>query len=58
MRQHTVLSVQQFLAARDMAVFPTLLTRLIWPSCDLFLFPRMKSLLRGCHFQDVSEVQE
>jgi hypothetical protein len=32
-----------------------------WPDlapCDFFLFPKMKSKLKGCRFQDVTEIQE
>lgn len=43
---HTALSVQQFLATKNKAMVPTLLTCLIWPLVIyLFLFLRIKSQL-------------
>jgi hypothetical protein len=49
---HTALSVQRFLAVAVVPHSPDL------APCDFFLFPRMKSKLKGCHFQDVTEIQE
>jgi hypothetical protein len=54
----TALSVQRFLAVKNMAVasHPP-----YWPHLapyDFFLFPKMKSKLKGRRFQDVTEIQE
>jgi hypothetical protein len=37
--------------------FPTRPTHQIWPPCDFFLFPRLKSTLKGKQFQDIAEIQ-
>jgi hypothetical protein len=52
---HTALSVQRFLAAKNMAVVPHAPYSPDLAPCDFFLFPRMKSKLKGCRFQDVTE---
>jgi hypothetical protein len=55
---HTALLVQQFLAPENMVVLPHPPYSPYLALCDfLFLFPRMKLQLKGCHFQDVSEIQ-
>jgi hypothetical protein len=55
---HTVLYVERFLAAKNMAVVthPTYLSD--FAPCDFFFFPRMKSKLKGRRFQDVTKIQE
>jgi hypothetical protein len=55
---HTALSVQRILASKNMAVvlYPPYSPDLA--PCDFFLFPRMKSKLKGRRFQDVTEIQE
>jgi transposase len=55
---HTALSVQRFLAAKNMAVVPHPPYSPDLAPCDFFLFPRMKSKLNGRRFQDVTEIQE
>jgi hypothetical protein len=55
---HTALSVQRFLAAKGMAVVPHPPYLPALSPCDFFLFPRMKSKLKGRRFQDVTEIQE
>jgi hypothetical protein len=55
---HTALSVQRFLAAKNMAVEPYTPYSSHLAPCDFFLFPRMKSKLEGRRFQDVTEIQE
>jgi hypothetical protein len=54
----TALSVQRFLAAKNMAAVPYSLYSPGLAPCDFFLFPRMKSKLQGRRFQDVTESQE
>jgi hypothetical protein len=55
---HTALSVQRFLVAKKMVVVshPSYSPDLVL--CDFFLFPRLKSKLKGRRFQDVTEIQE
>jgi hypothetical protein len=55
---HTALSVQRFLVAKNMAVVPHLSYLPDLAPCDFFLFPRVKSKLKGRRFQDVTEIQE
>jgi hypothetical protein len=55
---HTALSVQRFLAAKNMAVVPHPPYSPYLAPCDFFLFPRMKSKLKVRRFQDVTEIQE
>jgi hypothetical protein len=55
---HTVFSVQRFSAAKNMAVVPHPPYSPDMAPCDFFLFPRVKSELKGCRFLDVTEIQE
>jgi hypothetical protein len=55
---HTASSMQRFLAAKNMAVVPHPPNSPDLATCDFFLFPRMKSKLKGRRFQDVTEIQE
>jgi transposase len=55
---HTALSVQRFLAAKNMAVVPHPPYSPHLTPCDFFLFPRMKSKRKWRRFQDVTEIQE
>jgi hypothetical protein len=55
---HSALSVQRFLAAENMTVVPHPPYSPDLAPCDFFLFPRMKSKLKGRRFQDVTEIQE
>jgi hypothetical protein len=55
---HTTLSVQQYLAAKNMAVVPHLPYSPDLAPCDFFLLPRMKSKVKWRRFQDVTEIQE
>jgi hypothetical protein len=52
------LSVQWFLAAKNVAVFFHLPYSSDLVPCNFFLFPRMKSKLKGRRLQDVTEIQE
>jgi hypothetical protein len=55
---HTALSVQRFLAEQNLAVVPHPPYSPDLAPCDFFLFPGMKSKLKGHRFQDVTEIQE
>jgi histone-lysine N-methyltransferase SETMAR len=55
---HTALSVQRIFAAKNMAVVPHPPYSPDLAPCDFFLFPRMKSKLKGRRFQDATEIQE
>jgi hypothetical protein len=48
---HSALSVQRFLAAKNMTVVPHPPNSPGFAPCDFFLFPRMKSKLKGRRFQ-------
>jgi hypothetical protein len=54
---HTALSVQQFLAAKNMVVAPHPPYSSDLAPCDFFLFLRIKSKLKG-RFQDINEIRE
>jgi hypothetical protein len=54
---HTALSVQQFLATKNMAVVPHLPYSPDLGPCDFFLFLRMKLKVKGRRFH-VTEIQE
>jgi hypothetical protein len=53
---HTALSVQRILAPKNMAVVPHPSYSPDLAPWDFFLFPRMKSKLKGRRFQDVTEI--
>jgi hypothetical protein len=55
---HTAFSAQRFLAAKNVAVVPHPPYSPDLAPCDFFLFPRMKSKLKGRRFQDVTDIQE
>jgi len=54
---HTALSVQQFLAAKNMVVAPHPPYSSDLAPCDFFLFLRMKLKVKGRRFH-VTEIQE
>jgi hypothetical protein len=54
---HATLSVREFLAKQSIPVVPHLLYSPDLAPCDFFLFPRLKSTLKGKRFQDVVEMQ-
>jgi hypothetical protein len=54
---HTALSVREFLGKHSIPVVPHLPYSLDFAPCDFFLFPRLKSTLKGKRFQDVAEIQ-
>jgi hypothetical protein len=49
---HTALSVREFLAKHSIPVVPHLPYSPDLAPCDFFLFPRLKSTLKGKRFQD------
>ena len=55
---HKAASVCQFLTQKNVTIIyhPPLLPRLSPP--NYFLFPKLKTKLKGLHFADVSEIQE
>jgi hypothetical protein len=52
---HVALRVREFLASIPVVPHPPYLPDL--GPCDFFLFPRLKSTLKGKWFQDVTEIQ-
>jgi hypothetical protein len=50
--------MQRFLAPKNMAVVSHPPYSPDLAPCDFFLFQRMKSKLKGCRFQDVTEIRE
>ena len=57
MPSHKALSVKQFLASKNTAVLahPPYLSG--HAPCDFFLFPKIKSMLKGTHFESAEEVE-
>jgi histone-lysine N-methyltransferase SETMAR len=54
---HAALSVREFLAKHSISVVPHLPYSPDLAPCDFFLFPKLKSTLKGKRFQDVAEIQ-
>jgi hypothetical protein len=54
---HAALSVREFLANHSIPVVPHLPYSPDLAPFDFFLFPRLKSTLKGKRFQDVAEIQ-
>jgi histone-lysine N-methyltransferase SETMAR len=54
---HAALSVREFLAKHSIPVVPHPPYSPDLAPCDFFLFPRLKSTLKGKRFQDVTEIQ-
>ena len=54
---HTALSVREFLATKQITVLehPAYSTDL--PSNDFFLFPKIKKILEGRHFDDIDDIR-
>lgn len=55
---HNALSVKQFLANKNIPVLDHPPYSPDLAPCDFFLFPKVKSQLKGTHFLSVAEVQE
>ena len=56
-RAHTALSIHHFLEERDVATseHPRYSPDLV--PCDFFLFPKIKSVLKGTHFSDIDSIK-
>jgi hypothetical protein len=54
---HAALSVKEFLAKHSIPVVPHQPCSPDLAPCDFFLFPRLKSAMKGKRFQDVAEIQ-
>jgi hypothetical protein len=54
---HAALSVREFLAKHSILVVPHPPYSPHFAPCDFFLFPRLKSTLKGKRFQNVAEIQ-
>jgi hypothetical protein len=54
---HSALSVREFLAKHSIPVVPYPPYSPDLAPCDFFLFPRLKSTLKGKQFQDVADIQ-
>jgi hypothetical protein len=55
--EHNVLSVQQFLAKKQVPVLHHASYSPDLAPCDFFLFPKLKRLLKGTHFQSTEDIQ-
>jgi hypothetical protein len=54
---HNAIVVKQFLADKCIPMFEHHLYSLDLAPCDVYLFPKLKSVLKGTHFQSVDEVK-
>jgi histone-lysine N-methyltransferase SETMAR len=54
---HAALSVREFLSKHSIPVVPHPPYSPDLTVCDFFLFPRLKSTLKGKRFQDVKEIK-
>ncbi|KAL4120451.1 hypothetical protein QTP88_013142 [Uroleucon formosanum] len=54
---HSALSIREFLADKKIPVVPHPSYSSDLAPCDFFLFPRLKSALKGQRFQDVEEIK-
>lgn len=54
---HSALSIREFLAEKKISVVPHPSYSSDLAPCDFFLFPRLKSALKGQRFQDVEEIK-
>ena len=54
---HTALSIRQFLAERNIATLEHPPYSPDLASCDFFLFPKIKSVLKGTHFSDIDSIK-
>lgn len=54
---HTALSVSQFLTTKGITVLPQPPYSPDMSPCDFFLFPRVKSVVKGTHFESIEEIQ-
>ena len=54
---HTALSICQFLAEKKDYNFGTPPYSPDLTSCDFFLFPKIKSVLKGTHFSDIDSIK-
>jgi transposase len=54
---HNALSIQQFLAKKQVPVLHHAPYSPDLAPCDLFLFPKLKHSLKGTHFQSIEDIQ-
>ena len=54
---HTALSIRQFLEERNIATLEHPPYSPDLASCDFFLFPKIKSVLKGTHFSDIDSIK-
>ena len=57
-RAHTVLSIREFLAKKNIPVLPHPPCSPDLAPCDFYLFPKLKSKLKGHHFGTVVNVKK
>ena len=55
---HSALSIRQFLAERQVATLEHPLYSPDLAPCDYWLFPKIKGVLKGSHFEGVEDIKE
>lgn len=54
---HTALKVSQYLTSKGITVLPQPPYSPDMSPCDFFLFPKVKSVVKGTHFESIEEIQ-
>ena len=54
---HTALSICQFLAQRNITILKHPPYSFDLASCDFFLFPKIKCVMKGTHFSDIDYIK-
>lgn len=55
---HTAFSVTEFLTSKNIPVFPQPPYSPDMSPCDFFLFPKVKQVVKGTHFESIDNIQE
>ena len=55
--RHNSLSIRQFLAEKNIAVLEQPLYSPDLAPCDFFLFPKLKGIIKGTHFEGVEAIK-
>ena len=55
--RNTALSVREFLATKQITVLEHLASSPDLAPCDFLLFPKIKEILKGRHFDDIDDIR-
>ena len=54
---HTALSLREFLATKQITVLEHPASSPDLAPCDFFLFPKIKEILKGRHFEEIDDIR-